>query len=91
MTHRTVAYLAVLVIGMGIGAGGIASAASSGSDAAQLRRINQNLTDLNRNVQLVNKTIGGYTSISPTDSVIKSIEDKIEQTCRALAEKSYEC
>jgi uncharacterized protein YlxW (UPF0749 family) len=97
-------HLAILIVGVAAGIGGVAvagndtpAAHTSATDSRivnELRKLNTNVDDLNDNVQLINKTIGGYSNISPTDS-IRSLLDDIKRgnasTCRAIAEHSYDC
>lgn len=103
--RKIATHLVVLVVGIAVGIGGIAVASSSpepsAHSAAADSRIVRELQDVNSTLKLINKNLGGYTSIATTPAVndalsdIKRSTDDLKsaeaRTCRAIAEKSYEC
>lgn len=91
-------HLVVLILGLAAGVGGIAVASSDSppraSTSAADSRIVRELHDVNSTLKLINENLGGYSNISTTPPVNKAIDNldhTMAETCRAIAEKSYEC
>lgn len=103
--RKLATHFVVLVAGVVAGIGSVAVASSgpepSAHAAATDSRIVRQLQDVNATLKLINKNLGGYTNIATTPAIndalgdikrntddLKSVEAR---TCRAIAEKSYEC
>lgn len=80
-------HVAVLAAGLGLGAAGIAIASPSNPQAhsaASDSRIVNELRKVNKNLVILNKSVGGYEYIAPSDSLnelLKKVQDNTEATC----------
>jgi hypothetical protein len=83
-------HLAVMAAGLGIGVGGVAFASSSQPTAhsASDAQIVSQLKTMNRKLDIVNKNLGGYTSIAPSGG---SIQRNLRDICRNTSSSGYSC
>lgn len=83
--NPTVNSVLMLAAGISIGAAGIAIADRPAASAASSdARVVRELRNVNSNLSVLNKTIGGYSNVSPVRSLdrrLQDIDDRLRKVC----------
>lgn len=76
-------HLAALALGMGAGVGAVAVAADgqqpTAKQSANTGDVIQQLKQANKKLDLVNKNLGGYTTIAPSGGSVQDLLQDIER------------